>query len=256
MENQLQVFNSDEFGQVRVIGDFDNPRFCLSDVCRALEIVNPSDVKKRLDDDLVTIEGISDGMGRTQNMTFITEAGLYDVLIDSRKPNAKKFRKWLTGEVAVSIRKTGSYSVNNVAQRGNVAHTQMQILCTAADDIKALADKMQQTFAVKQGMALAKATTVTEKIYQMDLTVFKELLAPVEDAGTLTATEIAKLVGMKSGQAVNKALCAQELAERTASGLQLTEKGKQYGEQIPYAAPNGHCGYQIKWNRNVIPLLQ
>lgn len=109
--SELQIFNNPDFGDVRIMGDYENPRFCLPDVCKILAIGNPSDVKKRLDDGVVTIEGIIDSLGRKQNVTFINEDGLYDVILDSRKPSAKKFRKWITSEVLPSIRKTGKYSV-------------------------------------------------------------------------------------------------------------------------------------------------
>ena len=117
MEQALEIFKHEEFGGVRVIGDADNPRFCLADVCKILEIGNPSDVKKRLDDGVVTIEVISDSLGRAQNATFVNEDGLYDVILDSRKPEAKKFRKWVTSEVLPSIRKHGVYATGDFLSR-------------------------------------------------------------------------------------------------------------------------------------------
>ena len=114
MENQVQIFNNAQFGRVRIAGTRENPTFCLVDICRALEIGNPSDVKNRLEDEVVTIEVISDSIGRKQQMTFVNEDGLYDVILDSRKPEAKKFRKWITSEVVPSIRKTGSYSTKPI----------------------------------------------------------------------------------------------------------------------------------------------
>lgn len=104
----LQLFDNPEFGKVRVIGDADNPLFCLPDVCRVLEL-DASQVMKRLDDGVVTIHPIFDNLGRTQMANFVNEDGLYDVILDSRKPNAKRFRKWITSEVIPSIRKTGLY---------------------------------------------------------------------------------------------------------------------------------------------------
>ena len=68
-----------------------------------------SQVMKRLEDGVVTIHPIIDKLGRTQNANFVNEDGLYDVILDSRKPEAKKFRKWITSEVLPSIRKTGAY---------------------------------------------------------------------------------------------------------------------------------------------------
>ena len=112
--NNLQVFNKSELGQVRVIGDKDNPLFCLRDVCDILGIVNNSDVKtsiiKEFGDDLDLIYPISDNLGRQQNATFITEPQLYFVLMRSDKPKARPFRQWVVNEVLPQIRKTGSYS--------------------------------------------------------------------------------------------------------------------------------------------------
>lgn len=112
--NNLQVFNKSELGQVRVIGDKDNPLFCLRDVCDILGIVNNSDVKtsiiKEFGDDLDLIYPISDNLGRQQNATFITEPQLYFILMRSDKPKAKPFRQWVVNEVLPQIRKTGSYN--------------------------------------------------------------------------------------------------------------------------------------------------
>ena len=112
--NNLQVFNKSELGQVRVIGDKDNPLFCLRDVCDILGIVNNSDVKtsiiKEFGDDLDLIYPISDNLGRQQNATFITEPQLYFILMRSDKPKAKPFRQWVVNDVLPQIRKTGSYN--------------------------------------------------------------------------------------------------------------------------------------------------
>ena len=103
--NDLQIFNNEEFGEVRTVVLNSEPMFCLADVCKALDIKNATDVAKRLDDD----ERTRLNLGRQGETNFVTESGLYAVVLRSDKPNAKKFRKWITGEVLPSIRKTGSY---------------------------------------------------------------------------------------------------------------------------------------------------
>ena len=103
--NDLQIFNNEEFGEVRTVVLNSEPMFCLPDVCKALDIKNATDVAKRLDDD----ERTRLNLGRQGETNFVTESGLYAVILRSDKPNAKKFRKWITGEVLPSIRKTGSY---------------------------------------------------------------------------------------------------------------------------------------------------
>lgn len=106
--NDLQIFNNEEFGEVRTAVVNDEPMFCLIDICKALEIKNATDVAKRLDEDELTRLNLGSRAGETN---FITESGLYAVILRSDKPNAKKFRKWVTSEVLPTIRKTGSYGM-------------------------------------------------------------------------------------------------------------------------------------------------
>ncbi|TLD81317.1 BRO-N domain-containing protein [Helicobacter trogontum] len=103
---QLQVFNHKDLGQVRVIGDNENPLFCLRDICEVLEIGNVSDVKNAINREFEggvdLIYPIQDSLGRTQQATFITEPQLYFVLMRSDKPKAKPFRQWVVNEVLPS----------------------------------------------------------------------------------------------------------------------------------------------------------
>lgn len=108
--NNVEIFDHTEFGEIRTIVLDGQPMFCLADVCRALEIKNATDVAKRLDEDELTRFNLGSRSGETN---FVTESGLYAVVLRSDKPNAKKFRKWVTSEVLPSIRKTGGY-INNV----------------------------------------------------------------------------------------------------------------------------------------------
>lgn len=108
------IFEDALFGQVRTIMSASNePLFCLSDVCRALEMKRFR--IERLDKDVISNHPLQTA-GGLQQVTFVNEDGLYDIVLDSRKPNAKKFRKWITSEVVPSIRKTGSYSVEQPKQ--------------------------------------------------------------------------------------------------------------------------------------------
>ena len=112
--NQLtKVFEEQKLTIIEVEGDF---QFLLKDVCDILGLSNPRMVKERLDDDVSSTYPIQDRLGRTQQATFVNEDGLYDVILDSRKPEAKRFRKWVTSEVLPSIRKHGAYMTNSVIQ--------------------------------------------------------------------------------------------------------------------------------------------
>lgn len=108
--NEVQIFNNSEFGEIRTVTIDNEPMFCLGDLCKVLELT-AKEVKRRLDDEVVSKHPIPDSLGRTQETLFVNEDGLYDVILESRKDSAKKFRKWVTSEVLPTIRKTGSYSV-------------------------------------------------------------------------------------------------------------------------------------------------
>lgn len=105
------------------------PMFCLADLCLVLDLT-PSKVAQRLGEDVLSKYPLLTA-GGIQQANFVNEDGLYDVILDSRKPEAKKFRKWITSEVLPSIRKTGSYSVQPK-------------LPSYAEALRQLADKVEE----------------------------------------------------------------------------------------------------------------
>lgn len=113
--NELQTFTYNQT-QVRTIDKAGEPWFVLADVCRVLEIRNPSQLGQRLDED----ERAMFNIGRQGSTWCINESGLYNVILRSDKPQAKPFRKWVTAEVLPSIRKTGQYAAA-VAPKANKA---------------------------------------------------------------------------------------------------------------------------------------
>lgn len=112
----IQIFNNPSFGNVRVAGTEVDPLFCLADVCKALGL-SAKGVNQRLGDEVISNYPIADSLGRTQQALFVNEDGLYDVILDSRKPEAKQFRKWITSEVLPTIRKHGAYMTDNIIEK-------------------------------------------------------------------------------------------------------------------------------------------
>ena len=118
-EKGIQIFNNKEFGNVRVAGTPEEPLFCLSDICKAVGLTNPSSIKSRLDPQdlqLIDLHALKQTEGEiigNSKANFVNESGFYDVLLYSDSPKVKPFRKWVTKEVLPSIRKTGSYSIQN-----------------------------------------------------------------------------------------------------------------------------------------------
>lgn len=104
------------------------PWFVAADVCAALSIENNRDAVSRLDLDDVGSTDIIDSMGRRQSATTINESGLYSLILGSRKPEAKRFKRWVTSEVLPEIRKTGGYQ-----QPAPVELSRMEILRLAMD---------------------------------------------------------------------------------------------------------------------------
>lgn len=116
MENQIvKTFSSEQFGEIRTVTKDGEVWFCLADICRVLELSNPSKVKSRLDDDdtqLVDLHALTFGYGTVignSMVTFVNESGLYTVVIRSNSELAKPFRRWVTKEVLPEIRRTGQY---------------------------------------------------------------------------------------------------------------------------------------------------
>lgn len=107
--SDLQIFRNEEFGEIRIAAINDEPMFCLTDVCKALEITHVTDVKKRLKEDGVGTAEVIDRLGRKQNAIFINESNLYKTIFQSRKESAERFTDWVTSEVLPSIRKNGGY---------------------------------------------------------------------------------------------------------------------------------------------------
>lgn len=125
-ENEVQVWNY-EGAEVRTVQIDGEPWFVLADICRELEISHVKDTATRIDEDDLGQTEVIDRMGRSQKAWIINESGLYTVILRSDKPQAKPFRKWVTSVVLPSIRKTGSYSVQQPNAFENLS-PQLQVL--------------------------------------------------------------------------------------------------------------------------------
>ena len=105
MENKLMIFENDAFGKVRTLNLNGEPWFVAVDVCSVLDLSNPTIAVSRLDED----ERAKFNLGRQGDATIVNEPGLYTLVLGSRKPEAKAFKRWITHEVLPNIRKHGVY---------------------------------------------------------------------------------------------------------------------------------------------------
>ncbi|OHD13477.1 MAG: hypothetical protein A2Y41_00330 [Spirochaetes bacterium GWB1_36_13] len=177
------MFENIEFGKVATVLINDLPYFKLVDVCNILDLENSREVRRRLDSEGVIIidGGLNNDLGGNINTktTFISESNLYDVILDSRKPEAKKFRKWIINEVIPSIRKDGAYLTDN----------KIDEILTNPDTIIKLA--MQ----VKESRQREKAL---EHKIEEDKPKVEFYEAVAENKGLISVQEFAKLVGIGS----------------------------------------------------------
>lgn len=128
--NNLQIFSSEEFGKIRTVIIDGEPWFCMTDICKALEISNTSQAKTRLNADGVITNEVIDSIGRKQNANFVNEPNMYKLIFQSRKESAERFTDWVTSEVLPSIRKTGSY------QKPMTLEEQLQIVAKGTLEVK------------------------------------------------------------------------------------------------------------------------
>lgn len=138
--NNLQIFNSDEFGEIRTVLNNETPMFCLSDVCKALGLSQPSKVKERLNQKGVnSIPTLT--KGGMQNLLYIDESNLYKTIFQSRKESAERFTDWVTSEVLPSIRKHGVYAIDQLLDNPELAIKAFTALKEEREKNKLLAEE-------------------------------------------------------------------------------------------------------------------
>lgn len=121
---EIKLFEKKEFGAVRIVIRNGNPWFVAKNVCECLELGNVTEALRGLDDDeKVQLETniINPEVGGRGTL-LISEAGLYSLILRSRKPEAKAFKRWVTHDILPSIRKTGAYATNNALTMPNFSN--------------------------------------------------------------------------------------------------------------------------------------
>lgn len=191
MDNNIQIFNNEELGTIRIKGTPDAPLFCLGDVCKMLGL-RQGNVRERLEKGGVSTEPLLTS-GGIQMVNFVTEDGLYDVILDSRKPEAKRFRKWVTSEVLPTIRKHGAYMTKDTLERAIAEPDFLIQLATTLKEEKAKRLEAEQQCEVQKQII----GEMEKKVSYLDLIL--------SSTSTMTITQIAQDYGM-SGQRMNKLL--------------------------------------------------
>jgi len=242
-----------EGAQIRVLTDSQGaPWFIAADLCSCLGIRNPSDALSRLDDDEKGL-GSTETLKGQQSLATVNESGLYALVLSSRKPEAKRFKRWITHEVLPAIRRTGSYAVPNLAS------TQPALPANKQDSVNALlliGQAIAQVPGVKAGIAMAATLTCIQENTGLSVeTLRRTLPAAEEPICSLNATQLGRQLGM-AARVMNQHLAACGLQLRNARDeWELTERGQEWAEALPYCR-QGHSGYQILWNPAVVDIVR
>lgn len=208
--NQLQIFNFNE-NQVRTILINNEPWFVAKDVCEILEITNPTMALQRLDND----ERAKFNLGRQGETNIVNEPGLYTLILGSRKPEAKEFKRWITHEVIPAIRKHGAYMTPETIEK----------VLTDPDTIIKLATNLKEERAKRMA-----AEALVEK--QKPKVVFAKAVETSDD--TILVGQLAKIIaqnGIKIGQ--------NRLFQWMREHGYLGKKGAHYNEPTQYSMELG-----------------
>ena len=179
--NELQTFTYQD-SPIRTVQLDGEPWFVLKDVCAVLGISKYRDTADRLDEDERGSARV-DTLGGAQDMTIINESGLYNVILRSDKPEARPFRKWVTGEVLPSIRKHGAYMTTETLQAAILNPDYLLQVVTAlkdeTDKRKAL-EASNAALAVDLEIARPKAEYFDTLVERNTLTNFRETAKQLE----------------------------------------------------------------------------
>ena len=207
MEQEIQIFKHEQFGEIRtMVDEKGEPWFVGKDVARRLGYINHRKALRDHVDEEDRKDGVTirDSIGRDQETTFINESGLYSLVLSSTLPQAKAFKRWVTAEVLPQIRKTGGYIP--LKDKEGRELSDLEIMCRAMMIMKKSIEQKEQLIADLQ----PKADYVDEVLDSVDC---------------LTMTQVAKGLGMT----------VHDLTTRLLQDGIIYEQSGQYMLYAPYA---------------------
>ena len=177
--NDMKIFENSEFGAVRVVDVDGEPWFVARDVCECLELGNPRTSIALLDEDEKGVHTM-DTPGGAQEMSIVSEAGLYSLILRSRKPEAKTFKRWITHEVLPAIRKHGGY----------LTPAKLEEALTDPDTIIRLATNLKAEREKRQALEAQAAADRPKVVFAESIEVAKT---------SILVGEMAKLIKQATG---------------------------------------------------------
>ena len=207
MKTEIKTFKNEQFGEIRtMVDEKGEPWFVGKDVARRLGYINHRKALREHVDEEDRKDGVTirDSIGRDQEVTFINESGLYSLVLSSKLPQAKAFKRWVTSVVLPQIRKTGGYIP--LKDKDGRELTDLEIMCRAMEIMQKSIEQKEQLIADLQ----PKADYVDEVLDSVDC---------------LTMTQVAKGLGMT----------VHDLTTRLLQDGIIYEQSGQYMLYAPYA---------------------
>lgn len=250
--NEVFNFHGQEVRTVTIDND---PYFSNADVCKILEINNPSQALKRLKQDGVITNEVIDGLGRKQDMKFVSESNLYKLIFQSKKKEAEAFTDWVTSEVLPAIRKHGLYAIDDLLENPDMAIAALQKL----KEERQLRLQAQEELAQKNQII----QELQPKATYYDLVLQNKTLVPIsviaKDYG-MSATKLNKIlhelkVQYKQGSTW---LLYQKYASKGYTQSKTHTIDADYSKMHTYWTQKGRLFIYdlLKNKKNILPLIE
>lgn len=235
--NELMIFDEPRFGEIRATVENGEPWFVAADVCRALGLGDAGKAASRLDDDELTRIKIGSG-GQRREVIAVNEPGLYSLVLGSRKPEAKAFKRWVTHDVLPAIRRQGAYALP-------LAESNKTCWAEAA-----LNNSRARLAAEWRKLAQAGATPEYRQIcahYASAQLTGGEAVLPLPPAGerTYTAAEVGKMLGGLSANQIGRLANAHGL-KAPGYGLEVWDKSPYSQKQVVSWRYNGRAVQRLR----------
>lgn len=249
MNYQISIFSNPLFGDIRTAGTAEAPIFCLADVCKSLGL-SAKGVNQRLPKEVISSYPLKTG-GGIQHALFVNEDGLYDVILDSRKPEAKAFRKWITSEVLPSIRKTGGYIASTATMTDE--EIMARALVVAQNTIKQRNQRIhvleaENSLQSEINRHLSEENESQKKVIAQMQKGNDYLNTILQSKGTLATTQVAADYGM-SAVSFNKKLHEMHIQHKVNGQWILYSefmgKGYMYSRTISFCHRDGRSDTRL-----------
>ena len=195
MANEVQIFENAEFGKVRTIVKDGEPYFVGKDVADILGYADTDQAIRKHVDEEDKLTRRFNGSGQNREMTIINESGLYSLILSSKLPAAKKFKRWVTSEVLPAIRKTGSYTAKHAKPDDAIQSKRLEVMERNARTRAAnLLFKIAERTNIPEYKAVCNAKAAEMVAGEMILPL------PVAERKTYSATEIGAMFGVSANK--------------------------------------------------------